>query len=178
MTHPYQNDPTEFPGGVNPFPTLTFTPHTSTASFLALNQVSTFDPNYKWPFTYQINFGFQQQLGNSFALSANYVGSLNRDLPLYTDLNAPIFNINPTTGLSGPSCFTTPGGTIPDTTKACGYANIGSGTTSTVNNRRPLNSEYRALGGIAHLLERIQHPLEPELQLQRPAGNAREAPLA
>jgi hypothetical protein len=138
MTHPYQNDPTEFPGGVNPFPTLTFTPHTSTASFLAINQVSSFDPNYKWPFTYQINFGFQQQLGNSFALSANYVGSLNRALPLYTDMNPPQFNINPTTGLSGPSCFTTPGGTTPDLTKACGYAN----TSSTVNNRRPLNSEY------------------------------------
>ena len=136
MTHPYQGDPTEFPGGVNPFPTLTFTPHTSTASFLALNQVSTFDPNYKWPYTYQFNFGFQQQLFNGFALSANYVGSLNRGLPLYTDMNPPQFNINPTTGLSGPSCFTS--GTTPDLTKACGYAN----TSSTVNNRRPLNSQY------------------------------------
>jgi hypothetical protein len=138
MTHPYENDPTEFPGGVNPFPTLTFTAHTGTASFLALNQVSSFDPNYKWPYTYQINFGFQQQFGKSLALSANYVGSLNKDLPLYQDINPPVFNINPKTGLSGPACFTTPGGSTPDTTKACGYTN----TSSTVNNRRPLNSEF------------------------------------
>ncbi len=129
MAHPYSNDPTEFPGGVNPFPTLTFVPHTGTASFLALNQVSSFDPNYKWPFTYQLNFGFQQQFGNSLALSANYVGSLNRRLPLYTDLNPPQFNIT-AAGTSGASCT--------DLTKACGYAN----TSSTVNNRRPLNSEF------------------------------------
>jgi len=139
MTHPYQNDPTEFPGGVNPFPTLTFTPGTGTASFLALNQVSTFDPNYRWPYTYQMNMGFQQQFGNTLALTVNYVGSLNRKMPLYQDINPPVFNINPTTGLSGPSCFIS--GTTPDTTKACGYAN----TSSTVNNRRPLNSEYGLL---------------------------------
>jgi hypothetical protein len=129
MAHPYSNDPTEFPGGTNPFPSLTFAPHTSTASFLALNQVSSFDANYKWPFTYQFNFGFQQQFGNSFSVSANYVGSLNRGLPYYTDLNPPQFNIT-AAGTSGASCT--------DLTKACAYAN----TSSTVNNRRPLNSQY------------------------------------
>jgi len=129
MTHPYQNDPTEFPGGVNPFPTLTFTPGTSSASFLALNQVSTFDPHYRWPYTYQMNMGFQQQFGNTLALTVNYVGSLNRKMPLYQDINAPQFNIT-AANTSGASCT--------DLTKACGYAN----TSSTVNNRRPLNSEY------------------------------------
>lgn len=129
MAHPYSNDPTEFPGGVNPFPALTFTPHTSTASFLALNQVSSFDPHFKWPYTYQINVGFQQELGSGLALTVNYVGSLNRKLPIYHDLNAPQFNIAPD-GTNGPSCA--------DKTKACAYAN----TSSTVNNRRPLNSEY------------------------------------
>jgi len=129
MAHPYSNDPTEFPGGVNPFPTLTFTPHTSTASFLALNQVSSFDSHFNWPVTYQINAGFQQELGNGFAIGVNYVGSLNRKLPIYHDLNPPQFNIT-AAGTSGASCS--------DLTKACGYAN----TSSTVNNRRPLNSEF------------------------------------
>ncbi|GGA59307.1 hypothetical protein GCM10011507_08380 [Edaphobacter acidisoli] len=129
MAHPYSNDPTEFPGGVNPFPTLTFTPHTSTASFLALNQVSSFDPHFNWPVTYQINAGFQQELGNGLALTVNYVGSLNRKLPIYHDLNPPQFNIT-ASGTSGPSCT--------DLTKACAYAN----TSGTVNNRRPLNSEF------------------------------------
>ncbi len=129
MTHPYANDPTEFPTGTNPFPTLTFTPGTNTASFLALNQVSSFDPNYRWPYTYQLNFGFQQQFGAGFALTANYVGSLNRKMPLYQDINPPVFNIT-AAGTSGASCT--------NLALACGYAN----TSGTINNRRPLNSEY------------------------------------
>jgi outer membrane receptor protein involved in Fe transport len=131
MTHPYENDPTEFPGGVNPFPTLTFVPGTGTASFLALNQVSSIDSHFRWPFTYQINFGIQQQIGSRLAFGANYVGSLNRRQPIYEDLNPAQFNVT-AAGTSGPSCT--------DTTKACGYAN----TSSTVNNRRILNSEYGA----------------------------------
>jgi len=129
MAHPYSNDPTEFPGGINPFPSLTYIPHTSTASFLAINQVASFDPHFQWPVTYQINAGIQQELGNGLALSINYVASLNRKLPIYHDLNPPQFNIT-ADGNSGPSCT--------DKTKACAYAN----TSSTVNNRRPLNSQF------------------------------------
>jgi outer membrane receptor protein involved in Fe transport len=129
LTHPYQNDPTEFPTGTNPYPALTFQPGSGSASFLPVNSVVAFDPNYKWPYSYQINFGFQQQFGNGFALSVNYIGSLNRALPLYNDINAPQFNIT-AAGTSGASCT--------DLTKACGYAN----TSSTVNNRRPLNSQF------------------------------------
>jgi outer membrane receptor protein involved in Fe transport len=129
LTHPYANDPTEFPTGSNPFPTLTFTGGTGTASFLALNQVVAMDPHYKWPFTYQVNFGFQQQFGRGFAIGADYVGSFNRRLPIYHDLNAPQYNIT-AAGTSGASCT--------DLTKACGYAD----TSGTVNNRRPLNSQY------------------------------------
>ncbi len=138
LTHPYQGDPTEFPTGVNPYPALTFTPGSGTANFLALNQIVAFDPNYSWPVTYQFNLGFQQQLGKSFSFGASYVGSLNRKNPLYNDINAPVFNINPDTGLSGPACFTDAAHKIADTSKACGYAN----TSGTVNNRRPLNSQF------------------------------------
>lgn len=129
MAHPYSNDPTEFPGGTNPFPSLTYIPHTSTASFLAINQVSSFDPHFHWPVTYQLNAGIQQDLGNGLALTINYVGSLARKLPIYKELNPPQFNVT-ADGTSGPSCT--------DNTQACAYAN----TSSTVNNRRVLNSQY------------------------------------
>lgn len=129
LTHPYANDPTEFPGGTNPFPTLTFTPGSGSASFLALNQVSSFDKDFKWPFTYQLNFGFQQQITPSLAMTANYVGSLNRRQPIYEDLNPAQFNVT-AAGTSGPSCT--------DLTQACAYAN----NSGTVNNRRKLNSLY------------------------------------
>ena len=100
ITHPYANDPTEFPGGTNPFPTLTFTPGTGTASFLALNQISSMDAHFKWPFTYQLNFGIQQQINSGLAVGVNYVGSLNRRQPHYEDLNPAQFNIT-ATGTSG-----------------------------------------------------------------------------
>jgi outer membrane receptor protein involved in Fe transport len=129
LTHPYANDPTEFPTGTNPFPSLTFVGGTGTANFLALNQVVAMNPNYRWPYTYQLNFGFQQQLGNGFAFGASYVGSLNRRQPIYHDINPPAINIT-ATGTSGASCA--------DLTKTCGYAN----TSGTVNNRRPLNAEF------------------------------------
>ncbi|HEX2917620.1 MAG TPA: TonB-dependent receptor, partial [Edaphobacter sp.] len=129
LTHPYSNDPTEFPTGTNPYPSLQFDYKNRRATFLPLNSVAAFDPNYRWPYSIQINFGFQQQLGNGFAFGASYVGSLSRKLPLYNDINGPNFNVTPQ-GTSGPSCS--------DRTQGCGYAN----SSSTVNNRRPLNSMY------------------------------------
>jgi hypothetical protein len=130
LTHPYQGDLTEFPTGTNPYPGLAFDYKAGKASFLPFNQLVTMDPNYRWPYSIQLNFGFTQQFGNGFAVSANYVGSLNRKLPLYNDINGPIFNINAAGG-SGPAPTCT-------TTQACGYAN----TSGTVNNRRPLNSQF------------------------------------
>ncbi len=138
LTHPYTGDPTEFPTGTNPYPGLAFNRANNTATFLPLNSISAFDPHYRWPYSIQLNFGFQHQFTRGLALSANYVGSLNRKAPLYNDLNGPIFNINPDTGLSGPACFTDAAHKIPDTTKACGYAN----SSGTINNRRPLNSQF------------------------------------
>src|SRR5579871_2512118 len=129
LTHPYSNDPTEFPGGVNPYPKLMFDYKNNAATFLPLNQVVAMDPNYRWPYSIQLNFGVQQQLTNSLAMSIYYVGSLNRKTPLYNDINGPQFNVT-SAGVSGASCT--------DTTKACGYAN----SSGTVNNRRPLNSMF------------------------------------
>jgi outer membrane receptor protein involved in Fe transport len=140
LTHPYTGDPTEFPTGVNPYPSLAFNAQAKSATFLPLNQIVAFDPNYRWPYSIMLNFGVQQQIGNSFSFSVYYVASLNRKSPLYSDINGPIFNVNPDTGLSGPACFTDTAHKIPDTTKACGYAN----TSGTVNNRRPINAQFGA----------------------------------
>jgi hypothetical protein len=129
LTHPYSNDPTEFPSGTNPYPGLAFNRASNSATFLPLNAITAFDPNYRWPYSMQVNFGVQQQFGKGFAMSAYYVASLNRKTPLYNDLNGPQFNVT-AAGTSGASCT--------DLTKACGYAN----TSATVNNRRPLNSQY------------------------------------
>jgi hypothetical protein len=131
LTHPYTGDPTEFPTGTNPYPSLAFNAQAKSATFLPLNSIVAFDPNYRWPYSIQLNFGFQQQFGRGFALSAYYVGSLNRKTPLYNDLNGPQFNIT-AANTSGASCT--------DLTQACGYAN----TSATVNNRRPLNSKFGA----------------------------------
>lgn len=127
LTHPYTGDPTEFPTGTNPYPSLAFDYKSKSATFLPFNQVVAFDPNYRWPYSIQLNFGFQQQFGKGLAVSAYYVGSLNRKSPIYNDINGPQFNIT-AAGTSGPSCT--------DKTKACAYAN----TSATINNRRPLNS--------------------------------------
>jgi outer membrane receptor protein involved in Fe transport len=131
LTHPYTGDPTEFPTGANPYPSLAFNAKSGSATFLPFNQIVAFDPNYRWPYSIMLNFGFQQQFGNSFSMSLYYVGSLNRKTPLYNDINGPQFNITPA-GTSGASCT--------DLTQACGYAN----TSATTNNRRPLNSKFGA----------------------------------
>jgi outer membrane receptor protein involved in Fe transport len=135
LTHPYTGDPTEFPTGTNPYPSLAFNYKAKTATFLPFNQIVAFDPNYRWPYSVQLNFGFQQQFGKGFAVSAYYVGSLNRKTPLYNDINGPQFNIT-AAGTSGASCT--------DLTQACGYAN----TNATVNNRRPLNSKFGASAAV------------------------------
>jgi hypothetical protein len=135
VTNPYATDPTDFCGGDptciaggvghSPYP---FIYNSASPSFVVVPAaLITIDPNFRWPVTYQINFGFQQQFTNSFALSASFVSSLSRKLPTEWDLNYPQFNLT-AAGASGASC-TTP--TLP-----CDYAN----TTATTTNRRPYNS--------------------------------------
>ena len=51
LTHPYTGDPTEFPTGTNPYPGLAFNRANNIATFLPLNQLSAFDPNYRWPYS-------------------------------------------------------------------------------------------------------------------------------
>jgi outer membrane receptor protein involved in Fe transport len=141
VSDPYASDPKDFCSGSasciaagvghSPFP---FIYDPKNPQFVVKPAaLITMDPNFHWPEIYQINFGFQQQLTNSFALSASYVASLGRKLPIEWDVNYPLYNVN--AGASGPSCFLN-GTTTPDTSQPCGYANA----SSTINNRRPYNS--------------------------------------
>jgi outer membrane receptor protein involved in Fe transport len=130
LTHPYSTDLSDFPTGQNPYPGLNYEHGTGNATFLSgPNQIVAFDPNYRWPYSMQVNFGVQQQFTKGLAVSVAYVGSLNRKTPLYNDINGPTFNIT-AQNTSGAACS--------DKTQVCGYAN----SSSTVNNRRPLNSMY------------------------------------
>lgn len=134
VSNPYATDPKDFcngdaaciAGGVghSPFP---FIYNPKNPQFVVKPAaLIPMDPNFHWPEAYQINFGVQQQLTNSLALTANYVASLSRKLPIQWDINYPVFNL--TGGASGASCT--------DLTQNCGYAN----TSGAVNNRRPFNN--------------------------------------
>lgn len=142
VSNPYATDPSDFCGGVvgctvgsSPFP---FVYNPKNPQFVVTPAaLITVDPNFHWPVTYQINFGFEQQFTNSFAISASYVASLARKLPIEQDLDYPQFNLT-SAGTSGASCT--------DLTLPCAYSNS-TGTTSGVNYlnaRRPYNSRTYA----------------------------------
>jgi hypothetical protein len=145
VSDPYATDPKDFcngdaaciAGGVghSPFP---FIYNPKNPQFVVKPAaIIPMDPNFKWPETYQINFGVQQQFTNGLALSANYVASLSRKLPIEWDINYPVFNLT-AAGTSGASCT--------DLTRNCGYANTGGAA----NNRRPFNDPSYAGGSAAN----------------------------
>ena len=140
VADPYTTDPSEFcpnPNGgctvgVSPYPYV-YSP-TNVQFFVHPSAIIAFDPKFAWPVIYQLNFGFQQQLTQSFAMSASYVGSMNRKIPIFNDINYPIY---------------TPGApaTAPKTGTAAAAAGANYPNTSTfADNRRPLN-QTAALGG-------------------------------
>jgi hypothetical protein len=55
------------------------------------------DLNFKWPYTYQLNFSVQHQFTKNLSIMAAYVGSLSHNLPFATDINAPIITPTATT---------------------------------------------------------------------------------
>ncbi|HEX8712453.1 MAG TPA: TonB-dependent receptor, partial [Terracidiphilus sp.] len=88
LEHIYSTDPQDFSGGVSPFPyeySKTNPRYVSPAQLVFVKQ------GMRWPSTYQVNFGVQQQLTNNVAFSVNYVGAFSRKLPIYIDENAPVY---------------------------------------------------------------------------------------
>ena len=101
INNPYATDPTDFCGGNatciaggvghSPYP---FTYNSAAPSFVVVPAaLISIDPNFRWPVSYQINFGVQQMLPKNIALSINYVGALSRKLPTEWALNYPVFNL-------------------------------------------------------------------------------------
>ena len=89
LQHIYSTDPTDFPGGISPFP---YVYDKVNPKYVSPAQLVFLQQGMRWPYNYQINFGVQQQITPNLAFTINYVASLSRKLPLYIDENAPIYN--------------------------------------------------------------------------------------
>ncbi len=87
MKNLYSTDPSDFPDpknpsspvGVSPFP---YYYNPTNPRYVAPSALTFLQEGFRWPYNDQINFGIQQQLTHDLALSINYVGALNRKLPL------------------------------------------------------------------------------------------------
>lgn len=140
VADPYTGDPDEFCAnpaggctvGTSPYPYI-YSP-TNVKFFVHPSAIIGFDRNFNWPTIYQFNVGFQQQFSHGFAVTANYVGSMGRKLPSFSDINYPIY----TPGAPA----TSPKKGTPAAAIGANYPNI----PSTVDNRRPFN-QTAALGG-------------------------------
>jgi hypothetical protein len=98
FTHVYSNKvigcTPSFPSGTSIFP-YAFNP--SSPRFLANAGVETIDPNYQWPYSYQLNAAIQRQLPKNVSLMAAYVATLSHQLPVELDANAPVWASGATT---------------------------------------------------------------------------------
>jgi hypothetical protein len=83
LTDPYLHSP-------SPFPYL-YTPG-EVKPIVTGGSVEGADPNFTWPYTYQLTASVQQQLTPSLVLSVAYVGSLARNISFSRDINYPVFN--------------------------------------------------------------------------------------
>jgi hypothetical protein len=90
LTNPYGL----LPGGVSPFP---FSYNPASPQFIFPAEIYGIALNFKWPYTYQLNFSVQRQLAKGFTVTAAYVGSLAHRLPFADDLNYPYYNSTATT---------------------------------------------------------------------------------
>jgi hypothetical protein len=91
LTNPYGL----LPGGVSPFP---FSYNPASPQFIFPASIYGMAPDFRWPYTYQLNFSVQREVGNGWTATGAYVGSLARRLPLAIDLNYPFYNATATTG--------------------------------------------------------------------------------
>jgi hypothetical protein len=77
LSNPYKT----FPGGT-PFP--------YNGQFVSGGSVFGPARDFRWPYTYQMNFSVQRQVTGSLSVQAAYVGSLSHNLPFATDINYPV----------------------------------------------------------------------------------------
>ena len=91
LTNPYGS----LPGGVSPFP-YTFNPQNPQFIFPA--GIQGISPDFKWPYSYQLNFSLQRQVTKDLSMQASYVGTLSSHLPFTYDINYPYYIAGATTG--------------------------------------------------------------------------------
>lgn len=91
LTEPYGL----LPGGVSPYP-YSYTPADPRFVFPASIMGPSLD--FRWPYTYQMNFSVQRQVRTDLSVEAAYVSSLARKLPFQRDLNYPVYGPGATTG--------------------------------------------------------------------------------
>jgi len=85
LTNPYG----ALPGGVSPFPYI-YSP--KNPGFILPAAIYGVAPNFRWPYTYQLNFSVERQITKDLSVTAAYVGSLAHRLPFAVDLNYPYYN--------------------------------------------------------------------------------------
>jgi hypothetical protein len=85
LTNPYG----ALPGGVSPFPYF-YSP--KNPGFIFPASIYGIAPDFKWPYTYQLNFSVERQIFKDLTVTAAYVGSLAHRLPFAIDLNYPYYN--------------------------------------------------------------------------------------
>lgn len=83
------------PGGQSPFP-YSYSP--AAPRFLFPAGVAGASLDFRWPYTYQLNFSVQRQLTSDLSVTGAYVGALGHKLPFTTDLNYPVYGPGATTG--------------------------------------------------------------------------------
>jgi hypothetical protein len=76
------SDPYKGLVGGNPFP--------YNGKFIAGGSIYGPSLDFRWPYTYQLNFSVQRQLTRDLSMTAAYVGSLSHNLPFTQDVNYPV----------------------------------------------------------------------------------------
>jgi hypothetical protein len=92
LTDPYGN----LPGGVAPFPYFYSPENPRFLAGLPVGMKSR-DLDFRWPYTYQVNFSVQRQILSDLSMTAAYVSSLSHKLPIDLDVNYPVFGPGATT---------------------------------------------------------------------------------
>src|SRR6266566_30924 len=84
LTDPYGN----FPGGVSPYPYI-YSP--TNPKLLPDAAITGIAHDFRWPYTYQLNFSIQRQVTADLSGTAAYVGALGHAWPTIRDINYPIY---------------------------------------------------------------------------------------
>ncbi|MBI4903021.1 MAG: TonB-dependent receptor [Acidobacteria bacterium] len=84
----------DLPGG-SPFP-YNYSP--ANPRFISPAAVSGPSLDFRWPYSYQINFSVQRQVMKDLSIETAYVSSLAHKLPFARDLNYPVYGTGATAG--------------------------------------------------------------------------------